>query len=40
MPAQNNNKPAAMPAVPSARVQMLLVMMRQQQQTYGRKLAG
>jgi hypothetical protein len=40
MPAQTNKKPAATPARPSSRVQMLLVMMRQQQQTYGRKLAG
>lgn len=32
-------KPIARP-VPSARLQMLLVMMRQQRQTYGGKLAS
>jgi hypothetical protein len=36
MPA--NAKPV-LPARPSARLQLMLVMMRQQQQTYGRKLA-
>jgi hypothetical protein len=34
-----STKPVAKPA-PSARLQMLLVMMRQQRQSYGGKLAG
>ena len=30
-----NTKPIAAPAQPSTRLQLMLVMMRQQQQTYG-----
>jgi len=40
MSPQTNKKSGTVPARPSTRLQMLLVMMRQQQQTYGRRLAG
>lgn len=42
MSAPLSKKSVSTPARPSTRLQMLLVMMRQQQQTYGRndRLAG